>query len=38
MGELRISLINFLTVGLMAFLFLTVVKKALPFISSKMGG
>lgn len=36
MGELRINLTNFLTVGIMAFLFLTVAKKVLPMVSSKI--
>ncbi len=38
MGELRINLTNFLTVGVMAFLFLTLAKKVVPMISGVKQG
>ena len=37
MGEIRINLTNFLSVGLMAFVFLFIVRKALPPVSGYSG-
>lgn len=38
MGELRINLTNFLTVGLMAFVFLYVLKKAIELTGIRVPG
>jgi len=36
MGELRINLTNFLTVGLMAFVFVYIANKLLPMVGAKL--
>lgn len=38
MGELRINLTNFLTVGLMAFVFLFVIKQVISYTGVKVPG
>ena len=37
MGEIRINLTNFLSVGLMAFVFLFIVRKAAPMVPVSFG-
>jgi len=37
-GEIRVNLTNFITIGLMAFLFVYLAQKALGFAQSKMAG
>lgn len=37
MGEIRVNLTNFITIGLMAFVFLFLFKKGAAFVAAKTG-
>lgn len=38
MGEIRVNLTNFITIGLMAFVFVFLVNMGMTFIGTRMGG